>query len=816
MRTEKDAPLFATSLTQTVAAGVQADVYLRNSKPVAIVLWQGAEPQPFLAVRDSDDGRLQRFTLTANDDVPKHDRRESHLDSVVETRMQGEIIRSLALYEVGVAEPFLAVVGSDVPLRKHPFNDRSNGIFAWGFRDRDGMPVDDVFGAIMRATLHGRASRDWDTERVAALIGEYSSDQMARISEVVAEKSRDDQWRLAHQDNGIAGTDDLASILHQWPVSTEGAVPLVSVQVETNTFSFFVDEAPDGAKKVRVHQFTDFRGTILQDDFPLGSSNEWEASTPEGLSNLKAVDHVGRALLKDWDSLSKNYAPTVHIVRTFEAGGPDFRPGLGLGNKTAAFDSLQDALQHFMDTPATNLPRVYAGKQVLVEYDPDDGMDLRFRDSAAKAEYIKLETARLPPYNPDDMTAAVAYANATKALFAKGEHDQAFDLYMRDPNGGGQPAFHQTTKEQFVLGMYSGRDIQGNPLYPQPAGYQHAGVTVGHELQLQDNAWARIDHVFDFDGKPHVLVESEQGKRLISVAEVGQMRPAGEQLAESAPCKFTDIQPVIANTHDLLDDRLSLKHTESERTRLLSVYSALGTIRSQTSATVQDALPVLRDAHDLINERWSMPTNSEGCQAVRAINDLRTVLTAIEHGPAAVSGKFPPRVGPIYELRRLDGDKFDTAFYTRSHAKNVLDEFDQAKPLTFYVANTATGERHLSFAAKTELLKQDQAGPGTDQSAIFRLEMAYFEARDNRPAELNEGQRSAVATFADANGRDWKDKLHALWGNGNYRSRGIDTNQAALLQQVRNEFGPEWLSGVKRADLDAPKRADLDDAGMGM
>lgn len=60
--------------------------------------------------------------------------------------------------------------------------------------------------------------------------------------------------------------------------------------------------------------------------------------------------------------------------------------------------------------------------------------------------------------------------------------------------------------------------------------------------------------------------------------------------------------------------------------------------------------------------------------------------------------------------------------------------------------------------------------------------------------------REAVAKFRDANGRGWKEKLNACWMSGNYR--GINFSQVALLQQVRNEFGPAWLARVKNVDLD--------------
>lgn len=67
---------------------------------------------------------------------------------------------------------------------------------------------------------------------------------------------------------------------------------------------------------------------------------------------------------------------------------------------------------------------------------------------------------------------------------------------------------------------------------------------------------------------------------------------------------------------------------------------------------------------------------------------------------------------------------------------------------------------------------------------------------------VTDDQRAAVAAFRDSNGREWKEELGSLWMTGNYSRRGIDKDQAALLQQVRNQLGPEWLVKVTRAELD--------------
>lgn len=54
-------------------------------------------------------------------------------------------------------------------------------------------------------------------------------------------------------------------------------------------------------------------------------------------------------------------------------------------------------------------------------------------------------------------------------------------------------------------------------------------------------------------------------------------------------------------------------------------------------------------------------------------------------------------------------------------------------------------------------------------------------------------QMEALKLFAAANGRSWKLELNNLWMNGAYNYAVLGGSDPALLQQVRNEFGPSWL-----------------------
>lgn len=58
--------------------------------------------------------------------------------------------------------------------------------------------------------------------------------------------------------------------------------------------------------------------------------------------------------------------------------------------------------------------------------------------------------------------------------------------------------------------------------------------------------------------------------------------------------------------------------------------------------------------------------------------------------------------------------------------------------------------------------------------------------------QLSPEQLSALRTFADANGVQWKSKLNAAWATGRYRDYP-GTALYGYLQQVRNVFGPSWL-----------------------
>jgi antirestriction protein ArdC len=68
-----------------------------------------------------------------------------------------------------------------------------------------------------------------------------------------------------------------------------------------------------------------------------------------------------------------------------------------------------------------------------------------------------------------------------------------------------------------------------------------------------------------------------------------------------------------------------------------------------------------------------------------------------------------------------------------------------------------------------------------------------------KPLALTRDQREAVVAYQQKHGDEWKEKLAVAWENGKYK--GVNKEQSASLQQVRNTLGPEWLAEVKDEDL---------------
>ena len=63
-------------------------------------------------------------------------------------------------------------------------------------------------------------------------------------------------------------------------------------------------------------------------------------------------------------------------------------------------------------------------------------------------------------------------------------------------------------------------------------------------------------------------------------------------------------------------------------------------------------------------------------------------------------------------------------------------------------------------------------------------------------------QLQAAARFAKHHGkRMWKTRMRGLWMGDSPRRYGVSADDAAYLQQLRNQCGPVWLRSVKFARL---------------
>lgn len=77
-----------------------------------------------------------------------------------------------------------------------------------------------------------------------------------------------------------------------------------------------------------------------------------------------------------------------------------------------------------------------------------------------------------------------------------------------------------------------------------------------------------------------------------------------------------------------------------------------------------------------------------------------------------------------------------------------------------------------------------------------------------RPKDMTADQIKVLADFAKSRGHFWKRKLRSYWLGRN--SHGwLDDHQASRLQQIRNTFGPSFLSAVTVADLQAWQEEDF-------
>ena len=107
-------------------------------------------------------------------------------------------------------------------------------------------------------------------------------------------------------------------------------------------------------------------------------------------------------------------------------------------------------------------------------------------------------------------------------------------------------------------------------------------------------------------------------------------------------------------------------------------------------------------------------------------------------------------------------------------------------------------------APQPEVKPVDQVQPApavAEQSKPVEKPVQESQAQPSQPEklELSKEQKEALIAFREANLPTWKMALGKAWTSGNYGA--MTTDQAAYLQQVRNQFSPEWLQRMRPDDL---------------
>ncbi|MFN3071338.1 hypothetical protein ACKWMY_24955 [Serratia sp. J2] len=60
---------------------------------------------------------------------------------------------------------------------------------------------------------------------------------------------------------------------------------------------------------------------------------------------------------------------------------------------------------------------------------------------------------------------------------------------------------------------------------------------------------------------------------------------------------------------------------------------------------------------------------------------------------------------------------------------------------------------------------------------------------------MDEQQKNAIRKVMELHGENWKKELRYYWIKSSYP--GVLSSVSGTLQQIRNQFGPPWLSKFK-------------------
>ena len=136
----------------------------------------------------------------------------------------------------------------------------------------------------------------------------------------------------------------------------------------------------------------------------------------------------------------------------------------------------------------------------------------------------------------------------------------------------------------------------------------------------------------------------------------------------------------------------------------------------------------------------------------------------------------------------VDGDK---RFFQVIKTNSILQGKDD------FMNREEAVKAKLPIGSKKYLTQYDK---GRISVAEYKPKQVQEAAPEQEVAlPITREQKDALMAFREGHGTEWKEKLGAMWMKANYP--GVPKANAPLLQQLRNQQGPEWLHNLKDKDL---------------
>ena len=230
------------------------------------------------------------------------------------------------------------------------------------------------------------------------------------------------------------------------------------------------------------------------------------------------------------------------------------------------------------------------------------------------------------------------------------------------------------------------------------------------------------------------------------------------------------------------------KHAFAKRVEQPDIKRAIYEIPIENLATDEQIKSFNFKVKEARNTAKAIASEREAMESVLSFNQ------AHDNKTVAFIYKAPTKGFAIGEI--LHSGKY---FVAQSAGEN------DDKVFVRIIHSTKLLQGKAEFANREETLKEKF--PVGSHKYLRYDEQGRISAKDYQPKQvakaenptLTEDQRAALSAYCEKNGQAWKEKLKVSWTTGSYK--GLDNNQSALLQQVRNQLGPEWLAQLKTDDL---------------